>query len=49
MKVQSLGDDFRPPMQGRKLAGRQDTSEGPGTSKFEDDGIQTRRIAQQDF
>ena len=34
-------------MQGRILAGRQDISEDPGTSKFEDSDLQTRRIPQQ--
>ena len=34
-------------MQGRIVAGRQDISEDPGTSKFEDSDLQTRRIPQQ--
>ena len=38
-----------PPMQGRNLAGRQDISEDPGTSKFEGSDVQTRRISQQDL
>ena len=38
-----------PPMQERNLAGRQDISEDPGTSKFEGSDVQTRRISQQDL
>ena len=36
-------------MQGRNMAGRQDISEDPGTSKFEGSDVQTRRIPQQDL
>ena len=36
-------------MQERNLAGRQDISEDPGTSKFEGSDVQIRRIPQQDL
>ena len=38
-----------PPIQGQKLAGRQDISEDPRISKFEGSDVQTRRIPQQDL
>ena len=37
------------PVQERNLAGRQDISEDPGTSEFESNDVQTRRISQQDL